>query len=186
MIQPDGQIQAIIVAAAQLKGTIAAKEVELKAMRTFATVQNPALLHTQEELRGLQAQLAKLESSRSTSAGDFMVPTGRIPAVGVEYVRGVREVKYYETIFQLLAKQFELAKIDEAKDLTQIQLLDQAIPAERKSKPKRALITLAGVFGGGLFGVLLAFMLAAYKTSRLDPDSHHRWVQLSMAWKNQS
>jgi tyrosine-protein kinase Etk/Wzc len=183
MIQPDAQVHAIIANVAQLKGTIAAKEVQLNAIRTFAAVQNPELLRTQEELRGLQAQLKKLEKNQPSKEGDFMVPTGKLPEVGVEYVRGVRNVKYYETIFELLAKQFELAKIDEAKDSSLIQLLDKAIPAEHKSKPSRAMITLTGLFGGGVLGILLAFMHAAYIGSRQNPESSRQWQQLSLAWK---
>jgi tyrosine-protein kinase Etk/Wzc len=186
MIQPDGQVQAIITSVAQLKGTVAAKEVQLSAMRTFATGQNPELLRTQEELRGLHAQLAKLERNQPSKDGDFMVPTGKIPEVGVEYVRSMRNVKYYETVFELLAKQFELAKIDEAKDSSMIQVVDKAVPAERKSKPKRALMLLAGLFGGGMLGVLLAFIRAAYSGSCQNPESKKRWQQLSIAWKRTS
>lgn len=183
LIQPEAQVQAIIVNAAQVKGAIAAKEVQLNSMRTFAAGQNPDLLRTQEELRGLQMQLAKLEKNQLSKDGDFMVPTGKIPAAGVEYVRSVRNVKYYETIFELLAKQFELAKIDEAKDSSLIQLLDKALPAERRSKPKRVFITLAGAFSGALLGLVLAFLRAAYSASRRNPESGKRWQQVSMAWK---
>jgi tyrosine-protein kinase Etk/Wzc len=183
MIQPEAQVQAIITNAAQLKGTIAAKEVELNAMRTFAAGQNPDLLRTQEELRGLQAQLAKLEKDQPSRASGFMVPTGKLPEVGVEYVRSVRNVKYYETIFELLAKQFELAKIDEAKESSLIQVLDKAIPAEHKFKPKRALITIAGLLFGSILGVLLAFVHASYSGSRQDPESRQRWQRLSAALK---
>jgi uncharacterized protein involved in exopolysaccharide biosynthesis len=184
MIQPDAQVQAIISSVAQLKGTIAAKEVQLNAMRTFAAGQNPDLLRTQEELRGLHAQLAKLEKNQPGKEGDFMVATGKIPEVGLEYVRSMRDVKYYETIFELLAKQFELAKIDEAKESTLIQLLDKAIPAEHKSKPNRALITLAGAFGGGFLGIIMAFICEAYQRSRENSESNNRWQELSMALKN--
>lgn len=183
LIQPDAQVQAIISNAAQVKGAIAAKEVELKAMRTFAAGQNPDLVRTQEELRGLQMQLAKLEKNQASKDGDFMVPTGKIPEAGVEFVRSVRNVKYYETIFELLAKQFELAKMDEAKESSAVQLLDKALPAERKSKPRRVFITLVSAFAGGALAVLYAFMRAAYNASRRDPQSSKRWQQISMAWK---
>lgn len=183
MIQPDGQVQAIISSIAQLKASIAAKEVQLKAMRTFATAQNPELLRTQEELYGLQAQLARLEKSQPAKDGDFMVATAKLPEVGVEYVRRLRDVKYHETLFEMLAKQYELAKIDEAKDTSVIQVLDKAVPAERKSKPKRALITLAGIAAGGMLGLLLAFFLDSYRRSRLDPQNSYRWQELASAWK---
>lgn len=183
LIRPDGQVQAIINNLAQIKGTIAAKEVQLDAMRTFAGAGNPELLRASEELRGLKAQLAKLEQNQTSRQGDFMVPTGKIPEVGVEYVRSMRDVKYSETMFELLAKQFELAKIDEAKNAPVIQLLDKAIPAERKSKPKRLLITLGGVIAGGFLGILLAFLRNGYAASRRDPDGRLRWQQLDAAWK---
>jgi tyrosine-protein kinase Etk/Wzc len=182
MIQPEAQVQAIIINAAQVKGAIAAKEVQLNAMRSFAAGQNPDLLRAQEELRGLQIQLAKLEKNHPSKDGDFMVPTGKIPEVGVEYVRSMRNVKYYETIFELLAKQFELAKIDEAKNSSLVQVLDKALPAERRSKPRRVFITLAGAFAGGLLGVVLAFMRAAYIKSRSNAGSRKRWEQVAFAW----
>lgn len=183
MIKPDAQVQAIIANVAQLRGAIAAKEVQLTAMRTFATGQNPELLRLQEELRALRGQLASSVSSDSGKAGDFMVSTGKIPEVGVEYVRSARNVKYYETIFELLAKQFELAKIDEAKDSTLIQVLDKAIPAERKSKPSRAKITLAGIFAGLMLGIGLAFVCSSYKRSRRNVGSTVRWQKLASAWR---
>lgn len=183
MIQPDGQVQAIISGIAQLKATIAAKEVQLKAMRTFATAQNPDLLRTQEELHALQSQLTKLEKNQPTQDGGIMVPTGKIPEVGVEYVRSLRDVKYYETLFEMLAKQYELAKIDESKDSSLIQVLDKAVPAERKTKPKRAIITLGGLLGGGVLGTLMAFVIEGYRRSRVDPESTGRWQKLSLAWR---
>lgn len=182
MIHPEAQVQAILINAAQLKGAIAAKEVELNAMRTFAATRNPELLRGEEQLRSMRAQLVGLEQKKSARDVDFMVPTGKIPEVGVAYVRSVRNVKYYETIFELLAKQFELAKIDEAKNSTVIQVLDKALPAERKSKPKRILMTLGGIFAGAVFGVVLAFSRSMYAASRHDPLSNRRWRQLAMAW----
>jgi tyrosine-protein kinase Etk/Wzc len=178
MVRPEAQVQAIITTVAQVKGTIAAKEVQLQSMRTFATGQNPDLVRVQEELRSLQSQLVKLEKSQPSRAGDFMVPVGKIPEVGVAYVRSVRDVKYYENIFELLAKQFELAKIDEAKDSTSVQLLDKALPAERKSKPSRVLITLAGAFFGAILGITLAFL----RESASNPEARMKWRKVASAW----
>lgn len=183
LIQPEGQVQAIITNAAQLKGTIAAKEVQINALRTFAAGQNPDLLKAQEELRSLQAQLTKLELDRPAKNGGFMVPTGKIPEASVEYVRSMRNVKYYETIFELLSKQFELAKIDESKNSSTIQVLDKAIPAENKFKPKRALITLSGALLGLVLGIFFAFLHFGYNTSRQNPENNSRWLRVATAWK---
>lgn len=182
MLQPEGQIKAIIENAAQLKATIAAKEVQLAAMRSFATEKNPDLLRTRQEISGLKTQLAKLEQGQP-EAGDFMVPTGKVPQTGLEYIRKLRDVKYYETMFELLAKQFELAKIDEAKDSSMIQILDKATPADKKSKPKRAQITLVGLMMGLFAGILGAFVREKYRLSR-ENDLTGRWQDLSHAWKN--
>lgn len=186
MIQPDGQVQAIFNNAAQLKATIAVKEVQLKSMRTFAAAGNPELVRVSAELAGLQTQLAKLESNSTASGGDFLVPTGKIPAAGIAYVRSVRDVKYYETIFELLAKQFELAKIDEAKETGLIQVLDTAVPAAHKSKPSRALITVVGVFFGAILGIAVAFIRNAYASSRQAPENAERWRALSLAWRKKN
>jgi len=181
LIQPEAQVQAIIENASRLKGTIAAKEVELSAMRTFATGQNPEILRTQEELRGLKAQLAKLEESRPANDRNFLVPTHKLPEVGIEYVRRMRDVKYYETMFEMLSKQFELAKIDEAKNASLIQVLDKAIPAEQKYKPKRSVIVLIAVVIGLVLGILFAFVKYAFQGSQRNPESRHRWERLSQA-----
>lgn len=174
MLQPDGQVQAIISNVAQLKATIATKEVELAAMRSFATEQNPDYIRTQQEIQGLKAQLTKLEQGQP-EAGDFMVPTGKVPQTGLEYVRKLRDVKYYETMFELLAKQYELAKIDEAKDSSTIQILDKATPPDRKSKPKRALIVIAGVIAGLFLGGLSAILK---DNMRRDAE---KWKKIKMA-----
>ncbi len=103
LIQLDAQGKAIIDAIAKLRGQIAAKEVELGAMRTFATAQNADYVRTQQELAGLKKQLNKMEGNTgndSSDEGDVLVPTDKVPESGMEYVRKVRDVKYYETIYE--------------------------------------------------------------------------------------
>jgi tyrosine-protein kinase Etk/Wzc len=183
MLQLDGQVQGIIRNVAQLEGTIAAKEVQLNAMRSFATNNNPDLLRLQGEIQGYQAQLEKLKTGKLSKDGDLMVPTGKIPEVGIEYIRSLRNVKYQETIFELLSKQYELAKIDEAKESSTIQILDKAVPAEKKSKPKKLIIILLGFIGGGFLALFLALTRDAYLRSSQDESSKYRWNVLRNAWK---
>lgn len=175
ILQPDGQVREIISTIAQIKGSIAAKEVELKAMRTFATAQNPEVLRTQEELQGLRGQLASLEKANGTRDGDLFVPAGRIPTATAAYIRSMREVKYYETMFELLAKQFELAKLDEAKEASTIQILDVAVPSERKSKPKRTFLVAGGLLAGGLVGLLAIFVMNIARELKLKRRSSEIW-----------
>ena len=186
MLQLDGQVQGIIRNVAQLEGTIAAKEVQLNAMRSFATNNNPDLLRLQGEIQGYQAQLEKLKTGKLSKDGDLMVPTGKIPEVGIEYIRSLRNVKYQETIFELLSKQYELAKIDEAKESSNIQILDNAVQAEKKSKPKKLIIILIGFIGGAFFALFMALIRDAYLRSAKDEDSNYRWNVLKSAWRGKN
>jgi len=184
MIELVGQVKGLIANAAQLQGTIAAKEVQLSSMRSFATANNPELIRVQEEIRGLNDQLFKLNKGQLSKNGDIAIPTGKIPEVSVEYIRSLRDVKYYETIFELLAKQFEMAKIDEAKDANLIQVLDKALPAEKKSHPKSLLIVLGGILGGALLGVILALFRDFLHRSKLQNPDEQRWQELRAALRN--
>ena len=186
MLQLDGQVQGIIRNVAQLEGTIAAKEVQLNAMRSFATNNNPDLLRLQGEIQGYQAQLEKLKTGKLSKDGDLMVPTGKIPEVGIEYIRSLRNVKYQETIFELLSKQYELAKIDEAKESSNIQILDNAVPAEKKSKPKKLIIIFIGFIGGAFFALFMALIREAYLRSTKDEGSNYRWNVLKNAWRGKN
>jgi tyrosine-protein kinase Etk/Wzc len=183
LIQLDGQAKAIIESVVKLRALMAAKEVELHAMRLFSTEQNPDILLGEQQLSGLRAQLALLEK-QSASAGDVQVPVGDVPEAGLQYVRKLRDVKYAETIFELLAKQYEVAKLDEAKTAAVIQVLDPAIEPDHKSSPHRAWIiaiaALSGFFGSCMYGL----MAEALHTVRLRPESNLRLVALRTAISN--
>ena len=177
LIQLDGQAKAIIEAVVKLRALMAAKEVELHAMRLFSTEQNPDVMLGEQELSGLRAQLALLEK-QSGGTGSVQVPIGNVPEAGLQYVRKLRDVKYAETIFEILAKQYEAARLDEAKTAAIIQVLDPAVEPDRKSSPPRILIvvivTLLGFFGSGGY-ILLAEVL--YRL-RLNPDVNARLTTL--------
>jgi tyrosine-protein kinase Etk/Wzc len=158
MFQVDAQARAIIEGIARLRAMIAAKEVEARVLRSFATAENPDLQRTEEELRALQGQLEKTESGKERKF-DPLMPTEQIPVIGTEYLRKLRQLKYNETLFELLAKQFELAKLDEARDAVVIQVIDRAVPPERKSKPKRALIVLVATATTLVLSVFIVLLL---------------------------
>ncbi len=166
LIRLDEQGRAIIDAVAKLRAQIAAKEVEAGAMRSFATDVNPAYVRLQQEISGLRHELARTEKSNRAGAGDIFVPTGKVPEAGLEYVRRLREVKYYETVFELLAKQFEIAKIDEARDTSLVQVLDEAVVPERKSRPHRARIVVVSAILALLAAIVWALMRDAFVRNR--------------------
>ena len=163
IIHLDAQAQLGIGTAAGLKGQIAMREVELGAMRTFATGNNPDYIRIQQTLSGLKAQLNKVETGT-------VVPS-KVPEAGLEYIRKVRDLKYAETIYEMLAKQFEMAKIDEAKESSVIQVLDKAVVPEQKSKPKRTMMVLLSALATGFLTILYAFIKEALNNAKKDTQT---------------
>jgi tyrosine-protein kinase Etk/Wzc len=171
VIQMDSQARALIESAATLRAQIAAKEVQLQAMRTYATNENSGVVEVEQELDGLRSQLARLGGSEEDTAAGLIVPKGKVPEAGLEYIRKLRDVKYYETIFEIIARQFEMAKLDEAKEGAVIQVVDPALVPDRKSSPKRALIVIVATIVGLFIGVLLALVKAGMERMQQDPEA---------------
>src|SRR5690606_32897261 len=155
-LKVDAQVESVIQSMAQLRAAIVVREVALASLRTAATGQNPEVVRQESELASMREQLKKLEARQGPQpAGDPMIPISRLPEAGLAYVRALRDLKYQETLFELLAKQYEIARIDEAKDAPLIQVVDTAIPPERKSWPPRAVFAIAGAACFGLLACLL-------------------------------
>ena len=161
LIQLDSQARALIESAATLRAQITVREAEVQGMQSYATGENAQLVQAERELASLRGQMAKMGGSAQSNGAELLVPKGSVPAAGLEYARKVRDVKYYDTIFDLLAHQFEMAKLDEAKEGALIQVVDPAIPPDRKSFPKRSLILILGVFVGLAVGIVYALVEAA-------------------------
>lgn len=185
LIQLDSQARALIQSAAALRGQIAAKEVQIQSMRTFATSENAQLVQAQQELDGLRAQLKKLGGSEEGSDTDLMMPKGRVPQAGLEYIRKVREVKYEETIFEILARQFEVAKLDEAKQGSLIQVVDAGVPPDKRSFPKRTFIVLGAVIAGFIVGICSVIASASIGHLKLEPaiDAKLLYLRQMMSWR---
>jgi len=173
VLQVDDQAKAVIEGIAIASAQIAAKEVEIKVMKAFSTAQNPDLQKAEESLRGLRTELAKLELKGGTGHEPLM-PTGRMPSVGVEYVRKLRDVKFNETLYENLIKMYELAKMDEARDAAVIQVVDKAVVPEKKAKPKRVLIIVLAAFVGFFLAVFAAFILEFKEKASTYPGNSER------------
>jgi tyrosine-protein kinase Etk/Wzc len=180
LIQLDGQAKAIIESAVKLRAAIAAKEVELHGMRLFSTEQNPDVQLGEQQLSGMRAQLALLEkqSGGGEVRGNVQVPAGSVPEAGLEYVRKLREVKYAETLYELMAKQVEAARLDEAKTAAVIQVLDPAIRPDRRSSPHRTWIVAGGILFGFFASAAYVIAAAALARMRLVPETEHRFRTL--------
>jgi len=170
VIQLDSQARALIESAAALRAQITAKEVQIQGMQTYAAGENAQLVEAEQELAGLRTQLAKL-GGNGDSPDNIIVSKGQMTGAGLEYARKLRDVKYYETIFDVLARQFEAAKLDEAKEGALIQVVDPAVPPDKRSFPRRTLIVIEATAIGLLVGVLVALFRAGFERMKGDPDS---------------
>ena len=148
ILQVDSQARLLIESAASLRAQIVGKEVELRAMHSSGTDQNPQIVTAEEELSALRSQLAKLTGNSDTSTSDIIVSKGKIPEASLEYLRKLRELRYYETIDEIIARQFEMAKLDEARQGTIIQVADPATTPDNHSSPKRTISVLLASFIG--------------------------------------
>jgi uncharacterized protein involved in exopolysaccharide biosynthesis len=157
VIDIEGQDRSMIASAAVLRGQLAAKQVEIRAMREFAAEQNPDLERAQQELAGLEGQLAAMDAASDRKTGDLIAPKGTVTQAGLDYARALREVKYRETIQDMLMRQYEGARVDEARQGALVQIVDPAVVPDRPESRYRIWIVLAAV----LFCLPLALLAAA-------------------------
>jgi tyrosine-protein kinase Etk/Wzc len=157
IFQVSSQVEAVIRSMAQLRAEVVTREVSLQRLKAGATTQNPEVLRQEIELAARRTQLRSLEASDAKKArGDPLLTTSTMPEAGLEYLRRLREVKYRESLFELLARQYEAARIDEAKEAPVIQVVDRAVPPDQKSGPKRSQFVIIGVFLAGILGCIVA------------------------------
>ncbi|MFC3149139.1 Wzz/FepE/Etk N-terminal domain-containing protein [Piscinibacterium candidicorallinum] len=140
---------------ARLRAEVTAAEVRLQTMRAYLSETSAEFVQAQGVLSALRGQLARLESTNT-------------PASSSDYISKFRDFKYYETLFELFAKQFELARVDESREGALVQVVDIATAPERKSKPKRGLIAAAAAVLA--FGVLSLFVLVRFFLARTPLD----------------
>lgn len=169
LISLTEQGKATIQSVAYLEAQIQAKRVQLGAMRTSMTKTNPDYVRAKRELAGLLAQRASVENAKHFGASGVIPSASTLPERALEYVRKLRDMQYQQTLFELIAKQYEIAKSQEAADSGLIQPLDRAVAPDKKSKPHRMLIVLVTGALSGILGILLAFVMEARERALRDP-----------------
>jgi uncharacterized protein involved in exopolysaccharide biosynthesis len=177
LVQLDAQTRATIELLADLRGQVAAKEVQIAGMRSFATGENPDLQIAEQQLAGLRAQEQRMGAT-TEGATNALIPKGNMQEAGIEYIRKLRDVKYFETIFDLLARQYEVAKVDEARQGAVVQVVDRAVVPDRKSFPPRTLIVLGSVVLGLILGTAWAFSREGLRRLSNNPAERSRMEEL--------
>jgi capsule polysaccharide export protein KpsE/RkpR len=154
MVQPDAQARALITGLADLRAQMAAKEVELQALRSYSTENNPSVKLAENQLSSLGEEVRSLEQ-RGHSSDPPDLGMEDLPVSSLDFLRAQHELQYQQTLFDLLIKQYDAARLDESKEATIIQVVEPAIPPDQKSSPHRAEIII-------LFAVLGLVVACAY------------------------
>lgn len=167
-VSPDllkTQPESAVAGVAELEARISAQEVKLASMRGYLADSAPEFRQAQNELSAMRQQQSKL---------------GKVNAAGAnsDYIQRYRDFKYQETLLELFAKQYEIARIDEAREGPLVQVVDVAQPPERKSKPKKALIAVLATIATGFALLLFVFVRQAVRNSVADPDAAAKWQSI--------
>jgi uncharacterized protein involved in exopolysaccharide biosynthesis len=187
LLNIGGQAEQVIRSIAETRAEIASKEVTLQSMRMYGTDSNPEVIQVQQQLNTLRNQLTELQNNQSKLApGDTQIPANQVPSGSLEYIRSLREVKYHDTLLELLSRQYEAARIDEAKSAPIIQVIDQAVPPDTKSGPPRLLIMLGMSVVGFCLACGWVFLDSVVDRAQQIPETARKLEQLRnhLLWRH--
>ncbi len=163
LISVDSQSRAIAETVARLRAQITAKEIQLASMKAFVTEDNQQYRRTAQELASMRNELAKLENG--VGADDARKDSAK-QSGNLDNVKLLRDLKYHQMLYEMLAKQYEAARLDESKDIPVIQVLDKAVEPENKAHPRRARIVISSAVAGLLAAILWSFMSESMQVNR--------------------
>ena len=189
IVVPDEQVKAVVEAAGMIQGEIAATEAELGMLMEFSTDESLDVINLKSRIRELRKQLSRIEEGKDASKANpsekdhvLYKPFTEMPDLGLKFIRLKREAKIQEMLFELLTQQHEMAKIEEAKDTTTIQVLDEAVVPEEKTKPRRSLIVVLSGAVAFLVSVFLAFLFESFE--RMGNEDKERWHSMKSTLRN--
>jgi uncharacterized protein involved in exopolysaccharide biosynthesis len=186
VLQIDSQAKALIESAAVLRGQVEAKQVQIEGLRSFATEDNPRLLLAKQELAALQSELSRVAGSKQDAGSDINLSKGRVTQSGMEYLRRYRDVKYQETVFELLAKEFEVAKLDEAREGSIVQVVDAAVVPDRKASPHRLWIISGATVLAFFVAIVWTWLRNRLSYSLNLPENRQRVHIIKSLWQTKS
>ncbi len=170
-IKLDEEAKAQIETLAMLRAKVIAGEAELKMMESYTTRENPQYKAKLDEVNALRQQLKKLQSKLPLD-DEELLSTKKVSVEGIEYIRKMRDFKYNEAIYEILIKQYEMAKLEESMDASTIQIVDFPEIPIKKDKPKRKIIvivfTISAFFGFIFFSFFKDFWNEMKKNNKYD------------------
>jgi tyrosine-protein kinase Etk/Wzc len=170
IIQLTAQAELTLRTIAQLRTEVVSRELELEQLKSIATEHNEKVSEMESGIAALHAQLGKAEKGASDAqTGDYFLAAGKVPAAGLAYVRATRDLRYHEALFEALSKQYEMARIDEAKAPPLLQVVDRAIPLDRRTWPPRTLLVLLSGLFSAMFVLGWALARDAWSRARVVP-----------------
>jgi capsule polysaccharide export protein KpsE/RkpR len=171
-IQEQGK--AMIEAGATLEGQLVAAQTELEGLRQIFTDNNVRVRETQARVDELRKQLQKIAGDGASTTSSSVPDSGalypsirKLPLLGVSYADLYRKTKVEEAVFETLTQEYELAKVQEAKETPSVKVLDAPDIPEKKSYPPRLFIICFGTILAGILG--LAWVLTNKRWEATDP-----------------
>jgi tyrosine-protein kinase Etk/Wzc len=175
VVSVETESKAVLETVARLRAQISAKEIQLNSMRPFVTTSHPDFKRAEEELSSLRHELSNLQNGRVNGASSAD-QVGK--SSGLENIQRLRDLKYYQALYELLSRQYEIARLDEAKNPGIIQVLDPAVEPERKFKPKRSVIVIACTLSAFVLACLWVLVSDAARRAALSPATSAQYEQV--------
>jgi tyrosine-protein kinase Etk/Wzc len=174
VIQIDTQTKGILEYVANLRAEIDAREVQAQVLRQQATTSNYDMVRLETEIKGLKEKLLNAEKRMDKACiGDVCINTSKVPKLGLEYIRLYREVKFQEILYQTFCKLMEIARLDMARNIKIISLVDKALPPERRSNSRLLPSIMIGV-GTFFIMIFVAFGMEHWQNIHRNPDEAQR------------
>jgi tyrosine-protein kinase Etk/Wzc len=198
LVAVEVQAKAVIEGAAEIKGQIVAAQTELEVYKQFGTEKQVEAVMLKARIEELQKQLRALEqgepratggsgASKAGNPSGFSIPFDDLPRLSMELMRLTREAKVQEKLFALITAQYEMAQIEEARDVDTVQVLDPAAVPQKKFGPRRRAIVAASTALALMVSVFVAFLIEYtggwYAIGARWPKIAHRLRNLGAALK---
>ena len=183
VVLPQSQMQAGLTTIERIRGEIRAAQVQLTSLLQAETEHAPEVVRSRSQIQALQSQLHSMETGTAGAAGEALTAS-KAPSVNLEFVRLDREVKYHQVLFDVMAKQYENARLEESSSAPGVQVVDFPEVPVRKSWPPRGSFALIGALLGAFLAFLFILALDQREAIRQVPTTEASLDGLKLAFRN--